>query len=416
MTKTIFWTVAAFFCLTGASLIAGDWLAWRGPTGNGIAAPEEKPPVRWSETENVVWRATVPGRGHSSPIALGDLIVLTTADAEKQIQTALAYDRATGKERWRSDLHQGGFAKAIHGKNSHATPSPCSDGDRIFVVFHNGGRVHLTALDVAGKTLWTRDTGPYQCRYGYGYAPSPVVSGANVVVSSEFEKEGYLAAFDRVTGKERWRAPRGHGTNYATPALATLGGTPIFAASGDKRLAGYDPASGRLLWSTEAATMVTSGTPVWDGDLVFASGGYPTKETVAVRVTGTKAERVWKNGTQCYEQSMLAQGGHLFAIDDNGIAHCWRGADGEEKWKMRLGGPVSASPLLAGGNLYFTNERGICYVVKADPGKFELVAENHLGDDSFPSPVVSDNRLYLRVGETRGATRQEWLYCIGLGG
>lgn len=392
---------------------AGDWLGWRGPTGNGIAAPDEKPVLAWSDATHVVWKTAVPGRGHSSPIAVGDLIVLTTADETAQIQSVIAFDRQSGEQRWRSDLHTGGFVTEIHRKNSQATPSPCSDGERIYAAFLNGGRIHLSALDLKGTKIWTRDTGPYLCRYGFGYAPSPVLAGDLVVVSSEFEKEGYLAAFDRVSGEERWRVPRNGTTSYSTPALARkVAGRDQIVISGNKRLESYDPATGRQNWAAEAVTLATCGTAVWEGDIVFASGGFPNKETAAVRADGSGTV-LWRNDVKCYEQSMLVHEGHLYAIDDGGIAHCWDAKTGEEKWKTRLGGPVSASPILAGGHLYFTNERGITYVVKADPEQFQLVAENTLGNEAFASLIACGQRIFARVAVNQGNDRQEWLYCLG---
>ncbi|MCB1079488.1 MAG: PQQ-binding-like beta-propeller repeat protein [Verrucomicrobiae bacterium] len=396
-----------------ATALAGDWKGWRGPTGNGIAAEEgPAPPVRWSETENVVWKTPIPGRGHSSPLLLGDLVVLTTADEAQQIQSVVAFDRETGAQRWKRAVHTGGFVQKIHPKNSQATPSPCSDGERIFVVFHNAGQIHLTALSKDGAVRWTKDTGPYLCRYGYGYAPSPVIAGPNVIVSSEFEKDGYLAAFDRESGEERWRVPRNGTTSYSTPALAEVAGRRQIVTSGNRRLTAYDPENGKTLWEVEAITLATCGTPVWEGDLVFASGGFPNKETAAVRADGS-GEIVWKNQVKCYEQSLLVFEGHVYAIDDSGVAHCWRASDGEERWKSRLGGPVSASPVMAGGMIYFFDEKGGAQVVRANPEAFELVGQSTLGSEVFASPAISGGRIFLRVAERDGDQRQEWLYCLG---
>jgi outer membrane protein assembly factor BamB len=150
---------------------------------------------------------------------------------------------------------------------------------------------------------------------------------------------------------------------------------------------------------------------VWDGDIVFASGGYPKSETVAVRADG-RGKVLWKNNQKCYEQSMLAYQGYVYALNDNGILFCWRGEDGKEMWKERLEGPVSSSPVLAGGNIYWANEQGKQYVFRANPQKFEPVAENQIGDDAFPSPAICGGQIFVRVG-THGANgRQEMLYCF----
>ncbi len=150
---------------------------------------------------------------------------------------------------------------------------------------------------------------------------------------------------------------------------------------------------------------------MWDGDVVFASGGYPQSETVAIKADGS-GEVLWQNGQKCYEQSMLATGGHLYALTGDGILFCWRGSDGQEMWKHRLRGPVSASPILAGGHIYWANELGTLYAFKPNPDKFELVSENQLGDESFASPAVGGNHLFLRVAK-RGPQRPEFLYCLG---
>lgn len=151
---------------------------------------------------------------------------------------------------------------------------------------------------------------------------------------------------------------------------------------------------------------------VWDGDLVFASGGYPKAETVCLKAGS--GQLVWRNDQKCYEQSMLAFDGYLYAVTDRGIAYCWRANDGTEMWTSRLaGGPVSASPILANGNIYLANEAGTVYVFKAQPTRFELVSRNQLGDEAFASPTICDSRIYMRTASSAGGKRQETLYCIG---
>ena len=158
--------------------------------------------------------------------------------------------------------------------------------------------------------------------------------------------------------------------------------------------------------------MATCGTMVWDGDLVFASGGYPKSETVCLRASDGRL--VWRNDQKCYEQSMLAVDGYVYAVTDRGIAYCWRATDGREMWSSRLqGGAVSSSPILANGNIYFGNERGTFYVFKAQPTSFELVARNQLGQEAFATPTICDSRIYIRAAANSGSGRQETLYCIG---
>jgi outer membrane protein assembly factor BamB len=175
----------------------------------------------------------------------------------------------------------------------------------------------------------------------------------------------------------------------------------------------YDPASGKELWSVPCITAATCGTIVWDGDIIYGSGGYPKSETVDIRASGSGGEVLWRNRQNCYEQSMLAASGHLYALTGKGVVYCWNGDTGEEKWLQRLKGPVSCSPVLAGGHIYWTNEAGTTYVFKPTPEKFELVAENKLGEEGFASPAVSRGQIFMRTATGSGAKRQEWLYCLG---
>jgi outer membrane protein assembly factor BamB len=146
--------------------------------------------------------------------------------------------------------------------------------------------------------------------------------------------------------------------------------------------------------------------------LVIASGGFPGSETVAIRADGSRAV-AWKNNQRCYEESLLAYKGYVYALTGQGIAYCWRASDGQEMWKHRLRGPVSASPVVAGDNIYWANELGTLYVFKTDPYKFDLVAENQVGTDSFPSPAICGGQIFLRVGDSSSGKRQEFLYCFG---
>ena len=191
-----------------------------------------------------------------------------------------------------------------------------------------------------------------------------------------------------------------------------MAGKDQLLISGSEMIASYDPANGQPFWSQPCLTMATCGTVVWDDDTVYASGGYPKKETVAVKADGSGEIR-WANGFKCYEQSMLIHDGHLYAVDDGGIAICWHAKSGREMWKSRLQGPVSASPVLVGDTIYASNERGTTFVFKANPQRFEAVGQNQLGEESFASATVVDNRILLRVATGSGVGRKETLYAIG---
>ena len=389
----------------------GDWPGWRGPNRNGIADPAQKVPIEWSETNNVLWKVPIPGRGHSSPTLVGNQIFLATADESRQTQTVLALDRATGKPLWQTEISRGGFPK-IHRKNTHATGTIASDGERVFATFHHHNLVTLAALDLAGKILWKEDVGPYHPQaYEYGYAASPVIWESLVIVAAECENGSYLAALDRRTGEAVWKTGRPKSQSYSSPVVARVAGREQLLISGQELVSSYDPNTGAKLWSAPGTTMATCGTMVWNDQLVFASGGYPKAETIAVKADGS-GEVVWKNRQKCYEQSMLVHNGHVYGLNDSGIAFCLRATDGELAWQHRLAGPVSASPVLVGDVIYQSIENGTTFVFRADPQKFELLAKNQLGDEAFATPTICGNRIYLRTAKRERGERQEYLYCL----
>lgn len=392
-------------------LLAGDWPHWRGPLNNGVAEEQPTPPTTFDDTTNVIYKAPIPGRGHSSPVIVGDSIYLATADEAGQRQFVLALERTTGKRKWITEISRGGFPKT-HPKNTHASPTVACDGERLFITFHHDAKITLAAVDLGGKIEWKKDIGAFNPKiYEYGYAPSPLIYNETVIVAADYEKGGFLAAFDGKSGDETWRTPRPKKLSFSSPIVANVAGKDQLLISGCEMVASYDPADGKPLWSTPGTTMATCGTMVWEGDLVFASGGYPKPETICVNARTGRT--VWTNNQKCYEQSMLVHNGHLYAFTDKGIAYCWRCEDGKEMWKQRLAGPVSASPLLVGDTIFAPNEAGAVFVFKADPSAFRPVAENQLGNSAFASPVAVDGKLYTRVGIGERSSRKEFLYCIG---
>ncbi|HUG17978.1 MAG TPA: PQQ-binding-like beta-propeller repeat protein [Planctomycetaceae bacterium] len=398
---------------TAHSSIAGDWTSWRGPNLNGIAAEGQTPPTSWSETQNIVWKASVSGRGHSSPIIVGDRVFLTTADERAQIQSVLCYNRKTGDQLWKTDVHKGGLLAEIHKKNTHASATPAWDGERLITVFANRDSIVLTAVSADGKIEWQTTAGPFRPQlFKYGYGPSPAIYKDKVIVAAEFESGGFLKAFDRTSGKEQWSASRQGLISFSSPIVGKVDGKDYLLLSGGDYVAGYDPNTGQGAWRVKGVSVATCGTLVWEDDMVFASGGYPAKETVAVRIKGNQAEAVWRNGEKCYEQSMLVSNGSLYAVNDNGFAFCWDAKTGRVRWQQRVGGPVSASLTLAGGNLYYSDERGTTYVFEANPEKYVAVGRNQLGNESFATPVIVDSQIFLRHADNRSG-RQETLYCIG---
>ncbi|MEM9017554.1 MAG: PQQ-binding-like beta-propeller repeat protein [Verrucomicrobiota bacterium] len=387
---------------------SSDWPVWRGPNLNGIASSAARPPSMWSEDENVKWSAHVPGWGLSSPIVSGNLVVVTTAVEDAQF--VLAYDRLDGSVRWKTLAHEGGVPTKLHKKNSPASSTVASDGEFFYALFHNSERLFLSKIDRIGEIVWQKDTGGFICDYNFGYGASPALHNGNLIVVSEYG-EGYVAAFETSDGSEVWRTPRENKTSYSSPIVANVAGREQLVLSGADTVTSYDPSNGKILWQTPGTSLATCGTIVWSEDTVFASGGYPNKETIAVKADGS-GSILWKNSDKTYEQSMLYHDGHLYTLNDNGIAICWVAATGEEKWKERLGGPVSASPILAGGHIYATNERGITHVFKPNPNEFEKVGEFRIGDEGFATPSFAGSEVFIRSAEVSGGERKEFLVCL----
>lgn len=394
-------------------LTTADWPWWRGPARNGVAEESAAPPTKWDAETNIVWKTPVPGRGHASPIVVGKQIFLATADEKAEVQSVVSFDRANGKPLWKTDVSRGGFTKRNHPKNTEATSTIACDGERLIATFFHDKTIEAVALDLQGKELWRKTVGPFDPKkYEYGFAPSPLIYKDTVIIALEWDRDSFLYALDRHSGKEVWRAPRPNNISFSSPVVANVAGRDQLLISGAQQIISYDPATGKQLWAVDGASDATCGTVVWDGDLVFASGGYPQSETLAIRADGS-GEVVWRNRQKCYEQSMLAHDGYLYALTGGGVAFCWRASDGKEMWSQRLKGPVSASPVFAAGNIYWANELGTMFVFQANPTKFTLVAQNQLDNESFASPAVVGRHLYLRTATSGSGARQEILYCIG---
>lgn len=386
-----------------------DWPWWRGPKFDGIAA-DQSPPLRWSETENVRWKTPVPGRGHGSPTVVKDRIYLATAEVDTEIQSVLAFERETGKQLWKTDVHRGGFDPKGNAKSTHASSTIACDGRRLFVNFLHDGAVFTTALDLDGKKLWETKIADFVNHQGFG--SSPAIYQSLVIVSADNKGTGAWAGLDRASGKILWRVERPSLPNYTSPIIFHLDGRDQLLLTGCDLVTSLNPATGEKLWETAGATTECVTSAVTDGKLIFTSGGYPKNHMSAVAADGS-GKIVWENKTRVYVPSLIAKGGYLYGVLDAGVAACWESATGNELWKQRLGGSFSASPVLVGPNLFAIDEKGKTSIFKASPTEFVAVGENQLGDEAFATPTFVGNRIYMRVAATIDGKRQEWLYCLG---
>jgi outer membrane protein assembly factor BamB len=386
-----------------------DWPGWRGPTGDGIAAAGQAPPVQWSDTENVLWKISLPGRGHGSPTVAGNDIYLATSDPARGSQSILCFDRSNGQLRWQTQVHAEGGESGKHANSTAASSTVACDDEQLYINFLNRGAVYTTALKRDGKIAWQRKVCDYVTHQGFG--SSPVIYEKLVLVSADHRGGGVIAGLDRKTGSVVWSESRPKIANYTSPAILKAAGRTQMVLGGCNLITSLDPATGQKLWEISGSTEETVTSAVTDGERVFTSGGYPRNHLVAVNADGS-GKIAWQNSTRVYVPSKMVKDGHLYATLDSGIAVCWKSDTGEELWKERLGGDFFASPVMVGDKIYASNVAGKMYVFAAAPTKFKLLAQNQLGDEAYASPAICGNRIYLRVAK-KGEPRQEFLYCIG---
>ncbi len=391
-----------------------DWPWWRGQNRDGVASENQKPPLRWSSDENVIWRAEIPGRGHGSVTVLGDQLFLATADQDRQLQLVLSLDRATGKRRWQSIVHEGGFevkgTKKPNEKASLASSTVATDGERLYINFMNDNAVWTTCLDLNGDRIWQRKITDYVVHQGYG--SSPAIYGNLVIVSADNKGGGAIVGLDRKSGEVQWHRARPAKPNYASPVIVHAAGRDQLILTGCDLVTSLDPLTGEELWEIEGSTTECVTTTVSDGKHIFTSGGFPKNHMSAVAADGS-GEIVWENNTRAYVPSMIQRDGYLYLVLDAGIATCYRCDDGEEMWKARLGGTFSSSPVIVGDLIYATSEEGETHIFRADPEKFESVGQNKLGESVFATPTICGSRIYARVAEIENGKRQEYVYCLG---
>lgn len=384
-----------------------DWPWWRGVTRDGHAAPQ-KAPVEFDEAINLDWSQPIPGRGHGSPVVVDDRVFLLTADETEEAHYALALDRDSGKLLWQVELNRGGFPSKNHPKNTEASPTIACDGERLFINLYHHDALWLTALNRNGEKIWEKSLGRYHPQlYQYGYAASPVLYGDYVISVFEYDGPSAMVALRRDDGSEVWRTPRSSMITFSSPTVTSSDGLDYLLISGSNTVNAYDPANGKLRWSSQGTALATCGTMVWEDGLAFASGGFPASETLALDIRSGDVR--WRVKQKGYEQSLLAAGGYLYLYADGGVLYCWNAKTGDEMWKQRLEDRISASGVLVGNLIYWSNEAGYLYVFEASPAKYRQISRSKVGDEAFASPAVCGGQVFLRVAKRENNRRQEYL-------
>ena len=462
--------VMTVLVMTHAGASPGGWPGFRGPSGNGVAAGGEAP-LTWSTTENVRWAVDLPGRGWSSPIIWNGRVYVTTAIGSKPFKqpspglygndyiaelrkqglpddevlkrvrqrdneapeesdeiryVVIALDAGTGKVIWEREAHKGLPSGGRHRKNTYASETPVTDGERLYVSF--GQNIGMFCFSFDGELLWKRQWAPTRIYLDFGTASSPVVHGGRVFVQQDSEDGSQLTALDAKTGTDLWRTPRVYDgflkSSWSTPFVWAQQGRTEVVTTGHGMIRSYDAARGEELWrlTIPGITMPTPSPLVSNGVLYVGTGaqnGEGSRPFFAIRpgasgdITPKEGETantfvVWKQPKASgYTPSALVHDGRVYLVHDTGIMGVYAADTGRELYKARVGGvghTFSASPVAVGNRLYFLDEEGTT-IVLAPGDRYKELAQNRLDEMSLASPAAADGSLFVRT--------EKKLYRIG---
>lgn len=416
------------------------WPQFRGPEARGIARGTNLPD-RWSATENIAWKTELPGRAWSSPIVWGNRVFLTTAINRGELETpkkglyfggnrpeapkvqqehkVICLDLISGKALWEQSVHQGPPQGPIHIKNSFASETPVTDGERVYAYFGNLG---LFCFDLEGSPVWSQPFEPRPIRNGWGTAASPVLHGDHLFIVNDNDAESYLLCLDKRTGKEVWRVIRDEKSNWSTPFVWRNDRRAEIVTPGTDKVRSYD-LDGKLLWWFTGMSKITIATPYEDGGLLYVSSGYvndPRRPLYAIRPGASGDISLKPDQTSndfiawCrpqgapYNPTTLIYDGLLYVLYDRGMLSCFKPSSGEhafERQQIPEGKHFTSSPWAYDGKIFCLNEDGVTFVLRAG-NKFELLHANKLADDDMcmATPAIAGDRLLIRT--------EKRIYCV----
>jgi len=392
-----------------AAAVNANWPQWRGPDLNGVSA-ERGLPLKWNQTENVAWKLAMPDRSGSTPIVWGERVFLSVA--EGQDLSLWCVDRSKGAVLWKRKLGGGNTRMRKHNMSS---PSPVTDGKGVWVMTGTGV---LKGFDFEGRELWARDIQEDYGAFGlnFGYASSPLLFEDSLYVQvlhgMNTDEPSYVLRVDKKTGKTVWRVERPTDAvsespdAYTTPALLRAGKAIEIVVSGGDYVTGHDPLTGKELWRAGGLNPERNpfyrvvASPVVYDNLVYV----PTrvKPLLTFRAGGrgdvSKSHLAWATENGPDVPTPVTDGKYFYVVNDRGIVWCLDAKTGKEVYaQQRLKpGTYSASPVLADGKIYVTNEDGLTSVIKAGP-QFAVLAENDLGEYCLSSPAVSEGQIFIRT-------------------
>jgi outer membrane protein assembly factor BamB len=377
---------------------AEDWPQFRGPGGQGHSA-ERGVPLDWGPTRNILWKTPVPGRGWSSPIVAGGRVWLTTAtDRGDGTLRLLAYQLESGREALNVEVFGLGSARLLNQKNSHASPTPVADGDRVYVHFGDYG---TAALTMDGRVLWKTRLA-HQTQHGGG--ASPIIHGGLLIVNCDGADSAFVVALDKNTGKVRWKTwrPQPWSQAYTTPLVIRHGEQEQLISVGASHAVAYEPQSGKEIWRvTYPGGFSNVPRPVTAHGLVYITTGFHQPSLLAIRPGGsgdvTRTHVAWSvSRGVSLTPSPLIVGDELYMVSDTGIVSCIDAKTGAVVWQQRLRGAFSASPVFVDGRIYFQSEDGVTTVIA--PGReFKTLSVNTLEEPTLASMAIASGSLFMRT-------------------
>ena len=369
------------------SSFSSDWLQFRGPNGAGVSTEAKAPGPHLK----VAWSVSLPGRGLSSPIVVGDKVFVTCASGpEQQSLHMFCFDAKTGKTVWERVMHATGRTMT-QSKTCVAAPSPCSDGKLVFAQYSSND---LFAFDLEGNLQWLRGlTYDYaNASNSLGMAQSLSVVGNTLVVQSENDSESFAAGLDTTTGVNKWKIDRPKAANWTTALHVNAGGQQIVTLQSSKGILGIEPETGREIWNYADGASTIPSSASSDGIIYAASHGI-----TALQPDGKSISQLWRNeklnpGTA----SPLVVGDSIYVMNNAGVLIRASTKNGDEAWKLRLKGPFSGSLVAAGKYLYIAGERGDFQVVDTTAKEGEIVCTVELKETILSTPAISNGAVYVR--------------------
>ena len=397
------------------------WPQWRGPYATGVSRTAD-PPVEWSETKNIRWKAEIPGRGSGTPVIWGDKVFVLSAvpvgvdgapahEARGGVRpriphrfVVMALDRKTGKVIWERTAREVMPHEGSHPQwGTWASSSAMTDGQRVYAFFDSFG---LYAYDMDGKLLWEKDLGDKRMRSEFGEGQTPVLHGNRIVIQWDHQGPSFVTALDAQTGNEIWRSERQEIDSWGTPLVVESGGRAQVITAAMNKVRSYDLETGKIVWEGPGLTMNPIPSPVFENGMVYATSGFRGNKLLAIRldeakgdITGTSAIAWSLDQDTPYVPSPLLYDGVLYLLKSNsGILSAYDAKTGKPHYQLqRLDGVpnVFASPVGAKGRVYLPGQEGTTLVIKHGP-VFEVLAKNALDDGFDASPALVDGELYLR--------------------